>query len=149
MEYDTNKGIEPLIYNIKDDVFAIAYTGNLDDGYIATISIDLATGLIKDTVIDRAAFDEVIEVNAMGQSREFDMIHLDGEKYAIVYRNRDSDGEIRTIKIEDDGSIVADESSTVINEEKLKAGKGVICALLFCIPFWFFFIKSCIWLVQK
>jgi len=46
--------------------------------------------------------------------------------------------DVKVIKIEDDGPTVADESSTAINEEKLRAGKGIICALLFCIPFWFF-----------
>lgn len=57
--------------------------------------------------------------------------------------------DVTEIKIEDVGSIVADESSTVINEEKLRASKGIIYALIFCIPFWFFFIKFVIWLVQK
>ena len=55
----------------------------------------------------------------------------------------------KKIKIEDDGPTVTDESSTVINEEKLRASKGIIFALIFGIPFWLFFIKFVIWLVQK
>ena len=47
---------------------------------------------------------------------------------------------VKKIKIEDDGSSVIDEYSTVINEEKLRTGKGIIYALIFCIPFWFLFI---------
>ena len=57
--------------------------------------------------------------------------------------------DVKEMKIEDDGSAVADESSSAINEEKLRATKGVINALIFCIPIWFFFIKFIIWLVQK
>jgi hypothetical protein len=57
--------------------------------------------------------------------------------------------DIKKIKNEYDESSDTVESSTVINEEKLRATKGIINALLFCIPFWFFFIKSIIWLVQK
>jgi hypothetical protein len=48
---------------------------------------------------------------------------------------------IKKIKIEYDESSATVESSTVINEEKLRAAKGIIIALLFCIPFWFFLIK--------
>lgn len=55
--------------------------------------------------------------------------------------------DLKEIKIEDVGFIVTDESSTVINEEKLRAAKGIIFALIFCIPFWYFFIKLIIWLV--
>ena len=47
----------------------------------------------------------------------------------------------KKIKIEDDGPTVTDESSTVINEEKLRASKGIIFALIFCIPFWLLFMK--------
>ena len=47
---------------------------------------------------------------------------------------------VKKIKIKDDGLTVHDESSTVINQEKLRAGKGVIYALAFCIPFWLLFI---------
>ena len=33
------------------------------------------------------------------------------------------------------------------NEEKLKAAKGIIYALIFCIPFWILFIKLFVWLI--
>ena len=49
------------------------------------------------------------------------------------------DAEIKNI--EDHG--------TTVYEEKLRAAKGIICAFIFCIPFWLFFIKFIIWLVQK
>lgn len=52
----------------------------------------------------------------------------------------------KKIKIEDNKSTFADESSIGINEEKLRAGKGIIYGLIFCIPFWLFFIKFFIWL---
>ena len=57
--------------------------------------------------------------------------------------------DLKEIKIKDDGSTVTLESSAVINEEKLRANKGIIIALILCIPFWIFTIKFIIWLVQK
>ena len=50
-------------------------------------------------------------------------------------------------KIEDDGSTVTDEFSTVDNEEKLRAAKGIIYVTIFCIPFWLLFIMFVGWLV--
>ncbi|MBU0497611.1 MAG: type IV pilin [Candidatus Thermoplasmatota archaeon] len=104
LEFDTDQGVEPFITHIANDVYAIAYTGTSNDGYLATITIH-PDGFIDNSVIDKKAFDHTIEVNAMGESREFDMIHIDGSKYAIIFRNRDSDGEIRTIKISGTGTI--------------------------------------------
>jgi hypothetical protein len=57
--------------------------------------------------------------------------------------------DVEIKNIEDPETTVTDDSSTVVFEEKLRAAKGIIYASIFCIPFWFFFIKFVIWLVQK
>ena len=56
--------------------------------------------------------------------------------------------DVKIKKNEDDGSTVSDESSTVDKEEKLRAARGIIYALIFCIPFWALFIKFVGWLVK-
>lgn len=57
--------------------------------------------------------------------------------------------DVKEIKNEYDESSATVDSSTVINEEKLRATRGIIVAFLFCIPFWLVFIKFIIWLVEK
>lgn len=57
--------------------------------------------------------------------------------------------DVEIKNIEDHETNVTDDSSTVVNEEKLRTAKGIIYALIFCIPFWLFFIKFVLWLVQK
>jgi len=43
----------------------------------------------------------------VGESREFDIIKIGNKMYGILYRNRDSDGEIRTLEIDDNGIILS------------------------------------------
>ena len=53
-----------------------------------------------------------------------------------------------TILLERDVSIVTDESSSTDNEEKLRTARGIIWAIIFCIPFWLLFLKFIGWLLQ-
>ena len=53
--------------------------------------------------------------------------------------------DVKIKKIEDDGSTLTNESSTVDNEEKLRAAKGIVYALIICIPFWLLFMKFVGW----
>ena len=49
--------------------------------------------------------------------------------------------DVKIKEIKDDGSTVSYESSTIDNEDGRKAAKGIIYALIFCIPFWLLFLK--------
>jgi len=92
---------ETHIYHITGDIYAITYTGPGNDGYITSINIDnfgQITG-IKDTIVFDSSLAGVVE--------EIKMIHVSGDVYAIVYRNADSDGEMRTLNIASDGQITA------------------------------------------
>ncbi len=53
--------------------------------------------------------------------------------------------DVKIIKFEDDGSTPTDGSSTVENEEKFRAAKGIVYALIICIPFWLLFMKFVGW----
>ena len=55
-EFDTVSGQEPRIIHIKDNVYAIAYAGAQNDGYIITLPVE-ADGTIPDTIIDTLEYD--------------------------------------------------------------------------------------------
>lgn len=94
---------EPHIYHISGTVYAVVYTGPGYDGYVKTIGIQndgQITGNIDDVNYDKAI---------TGYSEEPNMIHITSDVYAIAYRNPDSDGELRTIKISNLGIITAND----------------------------------------
>ncbi|MFC2025457.1 hypothetical protein ACFLTG_03505 [Chloroflexota bacterium] len=56
LEFDTLDGHIPVLINISDDIFAIAYEGDASDGYLKTVEI-ASNGQITDTVVDTLEFD--------------------------------------------------------------------------------------------
>ncbi|MBA7473868.1 hypothetical protein ES707_09213 [subsurface metagenome] len=58
LEFDALKGKTPRITLISGDVYAIAYSGDGDDGFLKTVEIT-SSGTITDTVIDTLEFDTV------------------------------------------------------------------------------------------
>ena len=58
------------------------------------------------------------------------------------------DKDVNTPIIENDISILIDKSSSTDNEEKLRTARGIIWAIIFCIPFWLLFLKFIGWLLQ-
>lgn len=95
-EFDTSEGEEASIVQVSGDVFAIAYSGPGNDGWIKTVTID-ASGTITDT----------------GQSLEFDGFHgrnpvivsLGNGICAIAYQGAWNDGWIKTVSIDGAGAI--------------------------------------------
>jgi len=95
---------QPKLIHIADDVYAVAYhdTGNTN-GTIATFACDSA-GTIG-SVIDTGNFETVRTENPL------DIIHISGNIYAVVYGlyvgiDQD-DGYVKTIPIDDDGTVGA------------------------------------------
>lgn len=95
-EFDTSEGEEASIVNVSGDVFAIAYSGPGNDGWVKTVTID-AAGAITDT----------------GQSLEFDGINARNPVVvsaangicAIAYQGPGGDGWIKTVSIDAAGAI--------------------------------------------
>ena len=56
LEFDTLKGLVPDIIPISGDVYAIAYAGDGDDGFLKTVQI-ATNGQITDNVTDTLEFD--------------------------------------------------------------------------------------------
>ncbi|MCK5031335.1 MAG: hypothetical protein KAR64_07705, partial [Thermoplasmatales archaeon] len=100
LEFNTIYGGDPDIIYVNGTIYAIAHTGDNSNGYITTVRIE-NNGSIVDSIIDIFAFD----IADVGVSEEFDIIHINGDVYAIVYRNPDSDGYLKTIEITSGGLI--------------------------------------------
>jgi predicted heme/steroid binding protein len=97
LEFDTKKGKDPSIIAISGDVYAIAYAGDRDDGFLATVTI-ATDGQIANSVIDSLEFDTQ-------QGKIPNIIAISGDVYAIAYGGRNDDGFIKTVTIATDGQI--------------------------------------------
>jgi hypothetical protein len=97
LEFDNASGQEPSVTHVADDIYAIAYRGPYDDGFVKTIQI-AADGQIADSVIDTLEFDDV-------EGQEPNIIPVADDIYVIAYRGPYDDGFVKTVQIAADGQI--------------------------------------------
>ena len=97
LEFDATNGREPAIIKVADGIFAIAYRGPANDGFIITVSI-AGSGDIGNSVIDTLEYDTA-------DGYQPDIIHVAGNVYAIAYQGPGSDGYIKTVSITPAGDI--------------------------------------------
>jgi len=112
LEFDVGTGNTPNVVPVSGDIYAIAYTGPGNDGWLATVEI-AADGLITNTVVDTYEFQP-----ALGDTP--DILHVSGNIYAIAYRGGGSDGFIRTVEIATDGTI----APAIIDTLEYNTGTG-------------------------
>ena len=112
LEFDTDQAKAPDISHISDDIYAIVYTGNGDDGFLKTVEI-ATNGTITDPVNDTLEFDT-------NNGRDPDMVHVSGDIYAIAYEGQGQDGYLKTVEIEENGDI----NNTVIGSMMFDGDKG-------------------------
>ncbi len=96
-EFDTKRGVTPHIIHISGDIYAIAYSGNRTDGWLATIEID-SGGNITGSTIDTFEFDTNTGITPYIQ-------HVGGDYFAISYTGPGNDGWLKTVEISSTGSI--------------------------------------------
>ena len=97
LEFDTMKGKTPGIIPIAGDVYAVAYAGEGDDGFLKTVTI-AASGQITDAVIDTLEFDTL-------NGETPDIVQVSGDVYAIAYAGDRNDGFLKTVTIAANGQI--------------------------------------------
>ncbi len=97
LEYDTSYGGLPNIININNDIYAIAYTGPGNDGWLKTVSID-TDGTIANSPLDSLEFDTSNALYA-------DIININNDIYAIAYTGPGNDGWLKTVEIDSNGQI--------------------------------------------
>ncbi len=94
--FDASVGWEPDIFHISGNIFAVAYRGYNDDGFVATLSIT-PDGQIGDSGIDYLEFDG-------SDGRMPNVIAVTDTIYAIAYQ-RGIQGYLRTVAIAPSGQI--------------------------------------------
>jgi len=104
LEFDALKGKTPSIIHISGDVYAMAYGGDGDDGFLKTVEI-LSSGNIIDTIIDSMEFDAIM-------CQEPEIIHVSGDIYAIAYDGDGDDGFLKTFRILSTG-VIANQIDTL------------------------------------
>ena len=112
LEFDPVKGKTPNIIPISGNVYAIAYAGVLDDGFLITVTI-ATDGQITDTVIDTLEFDT-------SQGKTPNIIPISGDVYAIAYAGNADAGSLKTVTIATDGQI----TDPVIDTLEFDSAKG-------------------------
>ena len=76
LDFDTVNGQYPNILNVYGDIYAIAYAGVRDDGFLKTVEVT-SNGQITDIVIDTLEFDTFAGLNP-------NIIHISGNVYALA-----------------------------------------------------------------
>ncbi len=97
LEWDTSNGAHPWIIHIAGDVYAIAYVGPGGNGTIKTLTIqaDGSIGAVIGTFVFDAGTSLIEPV----------IVHVSGTVYAVFYGGPDNDGWLKTVTINDDGTI--------------------------------------------
>ena len=99
LEFDKKDGKEPDLIHISGDIYAIAYKGKSDDGYLATIQIN-TDGTIQNDVIDTLEFDTK-------NCNYPDIIQISETVFAIAYESNGNQGYITTVEIDAEGTITS------------------------------------------
>ena len=101
-EHDEIKGTHTSLVQVDSDTYALAYTGQVDDGYISTFTISSdGTSIVKVNSLEHDT--DVGEYNSL--------VQVDSDTYALAYTSGDRDGWITTFTISDE-----------IIEEKQRSG---------------------------
>ncbi|GAJ11488.1 unnamed protein product, partial [marine sediment metagenome] len=99
-DYDTNQTGAPDIFHISGNVYGIAFGGPGFDGWLKTTAIN-ADGTLGGSVIGSLEFDPTYGKNAR-------VTFIADNVWCIAYDGPDSDGWLRTIKIENNGTITGE-----------------------------------------
>ncbi len=112
LEFDNLKGNTPEIIPGSGNIFAIAYAGNGDDGFLKTVEIN-TSGQITNSVIDTLEFDTL-------KGKEPSIVPVAGNIYAIAYAGFGDDGFLKTVEITTSGQI----TNTVIDTLEFDTSNG-------------------------
>jgi hypothetical protein len=97
LNFDTTACYEPSIVNVTSGIFAVAYRGTSNRGYLRTFSID-SSGNIGSSYISTLTFDS-------SAGYEPEIINISGTTFAIAYRQSTNRGYVKTVSISASGII--------------------------------------------
>lgn len=99
-DYDANQTSAPAIFHISGSVYGIAYGGPSFDGYLITTAIN-DDGTLGGAILSSLEFDEANGTNPC-------VTYIAANVWCVAYTGPDSDGWLKTIKIEDNGTITGE-----------------------------------------
>lgn len=97
LQFESTYCVEPFLAEIHPGIWAVAYWGPGNDGFIKTVSISGA-GVIGPTVIGTLEFDTA---NVQYPT----IAHAHGDYFAIGYTDSAGDGKLAIVEINDAGAI--------------------------------------------
>jgi hypothetical protein len=104
--FDYSGGSYPDIINVASNIFAIAYQGGYNRGYLKTVQIN-DNGDIASSPIDTLVFD-------YGGGSYPDIINVAGNIFAIAYQGGYNRGYLKTVQINDNGDIASSPIDTLV-----------------------------------
>jgi hypothetical protein len=111
-EFDSSSGLQPDIVHVSGDIYAVAYTGQGSDGWLATLEIGVDGSIVGDA-IDAFEFNASAAVGPR-------VVRVSGDVYAIAYSGQGSDGWLSTVRIGSDGVI----GPSTIDDMEFDPGEG-------------------------
>jgi concanavalin A-like lectin/glucanase superfamily protein len=109
-EYMGENGNYSDILRINNNVFALAYQTNSDDGHVSTFKIN-DDGTIRKSFLTSYEYDWSGTVDP-------EIVHIHGDVYAFIYGEKDGgDGKMETIKIVTDTGVSKRESYGIYTED--------------------------------
>ncbi len=96
LTFDSSNGQYPNIIHVSGNVYAIAYSGQGQDGFVKTVGID-ANGTITDSANEFEFYPADVE--------RPNIIHASGDVYAIAYKGAGGNGYLTTVEIYPGGTI--------------------------------------------
>ncbi len=98
-EFDSNQGKEVQLEHVAGDVYALAYAGNNDEGWVATVQISSA-GTITKSIFDSLQFDSVKGKNPY-------LFKLTTGVWSIAYTDDNDAGWVISFALSNTGEIGA------------------------------------------
>jgi hypothetical protein len=118
MTFDTSSGYEPSIIPVSGNVYAVAYRGSSNKGYVKTVTI-AANGIIGSSAISTLIFNSSTTYEPL-------LIKTSGNFYAIAYRDASNRGTLKTINIAENGVIDSSPISSLVFDNSHTATPDII-----------------------
>ena len=102
LEHDTNYGYYNSLVHVTGNIYALAYTGNGNDGFIKTFNIPT----------DGSSITQIASLEHDTDRGEHNsLVQVDSDTYVLAYAGNGYDGFIKTFTISSDGTSITQVSS--------------------------------------
>ena len=99
MEYNTSEGRDASVVHVENDVYAMAYSGPGQDGFIQTFTMSK----------DGKTIEKIKEIeHDTNKGDMHEIIRHNENTFIVVYRDADDDGFLKTFNISADGNTISE-----------------------------------------